>query len=193
MKWNKNIILLILQLIKNDQYFLHYIHLYPNSLNFLVMSIHHILEVMEIMMRSLSKAYKLKEVASTSNPMNFLLNSSAVDSDNSSSISDKEEEEDNDSEEKENERINDDYDYDETDTESYYCNTLAKKSLSAASSIKSLSSSIIDNISSLKPSKVKDFASRNFSSSTFSSINNNYSEHSYENHLNTNNNNDNNN
>ncbi|KAL6600019.1 hypothetical protein U3516DRAFT_643372 [Neocallimastix sp. 'constans'] len=91
------------------------------------------------MMSSLSKAYKLKEVASTSNPMNFLLNSSGVDSNNRSNNSNKEE------------TKNDGYEYDETDTENYYCNTLARKSLSAASSIKSLSSSIIDNISYLKP------------------------------------------
>ncbi|OUM68626.1 hypothetical protein PIROE2DRAFT_57952 [Piromyces sp. E2] len=168
------------------------------------------------MMTGLSKAYKLKEVASSSNPMNFLLNSS----DNNTDANDKNDENNNNSDDdnsvhhtgstndnntynneddNDNENENDDdYDYDyETDTEDYYCNNIARKSLSAASSIKSLSSSlsssIIDNISYLKQSldgsdkrsKSKTQSNKSSAGPSYNNNNNNNSKQSYEQGTNT--------
>ena len=156
------------------------------------------------MKTGLSKAY---EVASSSNPMNFLLNSSDTNADTNKEGNNSNDNEDeyhdnsndnngnnNNNNYNENDNENDDdYDYDyETDTENYYCNNIARKSLSAASSIKSLStslsSSIIDNISYLKQSfdgssgdkRSKSKTQSNKSTSSPSYDNNSYSKQPYE-------------
>ncbi|ORX44559.1 hypothetical protein BCR36DRAFT_415051, partial [Piromyces finnis] len=151
------------------------------------------------MMTSLSKAYKLKEVASSSNPMNFLLGSLDdninTSSKNNETKNNSDEESFHDNYDETENDDDDDYDY-ETDTENYYCNNIARKSLSAASSIKSLStslsSSIIDNISYLKQSfdgsggekrsRSKTQSSKNSSKSSYDE-NNFYSKQSYEHNI----------